>query len=485
MFYGRQAGSRVCASCGGCRWLGETVLIIVCGILCSGWDMVVFGQVLSRTAQEDRQLMLERLGITKMRAGFSADPSAPNHANYDEERAGPFSPLPPLLVCEDGSMVTTKEEWWERRRPEIIRLLEKEVYGCVPDNVPGVSWRVVSEQELTVGEIAVRQWLVEGTADNSRYPEVEVKIPLVVGVPVAPGPPVPVLMMFSPFVGGQPPGGAGRFRPPGPLRQEIVVRAGWGYALLNPNTVQPDNGAGLSRGIIGLTNQGRPRDPEQWGALRAWAWGASRALDFLETLPEVDAGRVAIEGVSRYGKAALVTMAFDTRFAAALVGSAGAGGVKLFRRNFGEAVENLAGTGEYHWMAGNFLKYAAEESVFGRKTADDLPVDTHQLLALCAPRLVFISYGVPERGDALWLDQRGSFMAAVAAQPAWHLYGDVGLGLPAGELRQPMPAVNNGLLEGRLAWRQHDGGHTTYPNLPVFLQWANRHFAGAALPTTH
>jgi len=139
--------------------------------------------------------------------------------------------------------------------------------------------------------------------------------------------------------------------------------------------------------------------------------GAARGLDYLETDPAVDARHVGIEGVSRYGKAALVAMAFEPRFAMALIGSSGEGGAKLHRRNFGEAVENLTGSGEYHWMAGNFLKYGAAESSFGSKNAGDLPVDAHTLIALCAPRLTFISYGVPERGDANWLDQQGSYMA--------------------------------------------------------------------------
>ena len=170
------------------------------------------------------------------------------------------------------------------------------------------------------------------------------------------------------------------------------------------------------KGVIGLVNKGQPRKPDDWGSLRAWGWGASRGLDYLETDKAVNAKQVGIEGVSRYGKAALVTMAYDTRFAVVLIGSSGEGGAKLHRRNWGEAVENLTGAGEYHWMAGNFLKYGTAESTFGAKTPGDLPVDSHELLALCAPRLTFISYGVPEKGDAKWLDHQGSFMAAVACR---------------------------------------------------------------------
>src|SRR5207244_3448419 len=182
-------------------------------------------------------------------------------------------------------------------------------------------------------------------------------------------------------------------------------------------------GAGMTKGIIGLVNQGKPRKPDDWGSVGAGAWGAAGGLHYLETAPAADAKRVGIEGVSRYGKAALVAMAFEPRFAMALVGSSGEGGAKLHRRNFGEAVENLTGSGEYHWMAGNFLKYGAAESSFGSRNAGDLPVDAHELIALCAPRLTFISYGVPERGDANWLDQQGSFMATVAAGPVFRLLG--------------------------------------------------------------
>ncbi|HJT30757.1 MAG TPA: hypothetical protein VJ783_01735, partial [Pirellulales bacterium] len=256
---------------------------------------------------------------------------------------------------------------------------------------------------------------------------------------------------------------------------ETLVKADWGYAMISPASIQADNGAGLTRGIIGLTNHGQPRKPDDWGSLRAWAWGASRGLDYLETDPTVDARRVGIEGVSRYGKAALVAMAFEPRFAMVLVGSSGEGGAKLHRRNFGEAVENLTGSGEYHWMAGNFLKYGASEAGFGSKTAGDLPVDSHELIALCAPRLTFISYGIPEKGDANWLDQRGSFMAAVAAGPVFRLLGANDLGTPDDYMNAKMPAVNEGLLDGQLAWRQHDGGHTDAPNIETFITWANRH----------
>jgi hypothetical protein len=252
-----------------------------------------------------------------------------------------------------------------------------------------------------------------------------------------------------------------------------LIASGWGYVLIDPSSIQADNAEGLTKGIIGLVNKGQPRKPEDWGALRAWSWGAARALDYLETEPAVDAKHVGIEGVSRYGKAALVTLAFEQRFAMGLIGSSGEGGAKLHRRNFGEAVESLTG-GEYYWMAGNFMKYGASDATFGPKTANDLPVDAHELIALCAPRLTFISYGIPEQGDARWLDQQGSYMATVAAGTVFKLLGAGDLGVSNNYKTEKMPPVNTDMLNGKLAWRQHDGGHTDAPNVKYFIAWANK-----------
>ena len=407
----------------------------------------------------DHQQMKDQLGITRLRPGPSGNESAPNHANYDEALANPYPQLPDPLTLNDGRKVTTAAMWWRERRPQIVEAFDREVFGRVPANVPGVAWRVGRTDRADVGGIPVVSKELIGTVDNAAYPEIAVAIQMTLVTPADAARPVPVMMMF------------GRAGVPA---LEHLIASGWGYASIVPASIQADNGAGLTKGIIGLANKGQRRRPDDWGALRAWAWGASRGLDYLESDPAVDAKRVGIEGVSRFGKAALVAMAYDQRFAVVLIGSSGEGGAKLHRRNFGEAVENLTGSGEYHWMAGNFLKYGAEESVFGRKTAADIPVDAHQLLALCAPRLTFVSYGVPERGDARWLDQQGSYMAAVAAQPVFRLLGARDLGVSDDYLKEKMPPVNNGLLNGQLAWRQHDGGHTDGPNWPHFISWADR-----------
>ena len=358
------------------------------------------------TTAQDHQNMLDQLGIRRLRPGRNASEKAPNAANYDEAIANPYPNLPDVMKLASGERVTLPTQWWNSRRPEIVELLEREVYGRVPSNVPSVKWEVRETREIDAGGKRAIQKHIIGVVDNAACPEIKVNISLSLTLPKDAVGRVPVLMSFgwtpfepSPFAFG---GRRGQGGPRPPSKEDKLIAAGWGCAILNPTTVQDDSGglqrspfqknakadvkptgAGLTRGIIGLTNLGQPRKPDQWGALRAWGWGASRALDYLETEPGVNAKRVGIAGVSRYGKAALVAMAFDQRFAMGLIASSGAGGTKLFRRNFGESLENLASSGAYHWMAGNYVTYSAEEASFGRRTADDLPVDSHMTLALC------------------------------------------------------------------------------------------------------
>jgi (4-O-methyl)-D-glucuronate---lignin esterase len=442
---------------------------------------------LNWTAQQDHQNMKEQLGITRLRSGPSGNASATNAANYDPAKANPFPDLPEPLVTKDGQKVTTAQQWWKVRRPEIVEDFEREVFGRVPKNVPKVAWTIATQAtDRVVGSNPVVAKQLVGIVDNSDCPSIKVDIQMNLVTPANARGPVPVLMMFGfgsglPRRPGEPPptnrfGGFGGFggTNAGPSSTEMLIAAGWGYATIVPNSIQADNGAGLTKGIIGLVNKGQPRQPDDWGSLRAWAWGAARGLDYLETDSTVDAKKVGIEGVSRYGKAALVTLAFEPRFAVALVGSSGEGGAKLHRRNFGEAVENLTGSGEYHWMAGNFLKYGTAESKFGSKNAGDLPVDAHELIALCAPRPTFISYGIPARGDANWLDQQGSYMATVAAGPVFRLLGAKDIGEKENYRTAKMPPVNTGLLDGELAWRQHDGGHEDRSNMKYFIAWANK-----------
>lgn len=413
------------------------------------------------SAEEDHQRMMALLGITELRPGPSGNPQAPNAANTDESKVRPYT-LPDPLVTADGRPVTTADQWWHVRRPEIVEAFDREVYGRVPADVPGVRWEEGCTTREMNGPYPVIVKKLVGRVDNSAYPLLDVAIDLTVVTPAEAEGPVPVMMHFSWVwpAGWRPP------PPREPTWQQQLLAQGWGYATLIPTSYQADDGAGLTQGIIGLANRGQPRDPDDWGTLRAWAWGASRALDYLETDPAVDATQVGIEGLSRYGKAALVAMAYEPRFAIGFIGSSGAGGAKILRRVFGEQVENLASAAEYHWFAGNFIKYA------GPLTANDLPVDAHELVALCAPRPVFISVGSPEV-EGQWVDARGMFLAGVHAGPVYRLLGRQGLGTDT------MPPIGTGLLAGEIAFRQHHGGHTTGPNWPAFLAYAGRYIDGA------
>ena len=288
-----------------------------------------------QTSEQDHRRMMDMLGINALRPGPSGNPDAPDAANTEESKVRSYE-LPELLVTESGEPVTSPEEWWQVRRPEIVELFDREVYGRVPENVPEVHWEVVSETPEMNGPYATITKKVVGRVDNSAYPLLDVNIDLTVVTPADAVGPVPLMMEFGWIFprGWRPPGPP---RPPsGPNWQQQLLDAGWGYAILVPSSFQADNGAGLTQGIIGLVNKGQPRQPEDWGTLRAWAWGASRALDYLETDPHVDASSVGIEGLSRYGKAALVAMAYEPRFAIGFIGSSGAGGAKILRRNLGE-----------------------------------------------------------------------------------------------------------------------------------------------------
>jgi len=406
--------------------------------------------------------MLQKLQITRLRPGVSGmNPKAPDYANYDESKANPYPNLPNPLILKNGKKVTSAKTWWKQRRPEIVEDFDREIYGRVPQNTPKVNWKVTDIKNDTVGKYKVITKTLLGHVDNSSYPAISVDIKLTLTIPANITAPVPIIMEFGFMF---PPG----FRMPNsgnknnePTWQQQLLEKGWGYAILSPYSIQADNGAGLTQGIIGLMNKGKYRKPDDWGALRAWAWGASRALDYFETDKSVNAKQVGIEGHSRFGKATLVTMAYDDRFAIAFVSSSGEGGAKLHRRNAGELVENVASSGEYHWMAGNFIKYA------GPLTPADLPVDSHELIAMCAPRPVFISSG--NVGDA-WVDARGMFMATVGAGPVYKLLGKKDLGTDV------FPAVETPLMDGDLTFRQHNGGHTPGPNWPIFIEFAGRFF---------
>ena len=481
--------------------------------------------VVRLTAEQDHRRTMDLLKIASLRPGRNGSNKAdPNYANYDESKANPHPDLPDPLTLKNGKKVTKPSAWWAKRRPEIVEDFDREIYGRVPKKVPKVKWVVEKTENGKNGDIDIVTKTLSGVVDNSIDPDIEVKIGLVLVTPAKAKGPVPVALLFSgagfgfpiapatpgatPAPAGPPYGpnafaaarsgfggrgpaavpgrgapgvpppaagapgatagrGAGR-GPLGPTAQQQILARGWGYALLNAGSIQADSGEGLTLGIIGLVNKGQPRKVEDWGVLRAWAWGASRALDYFETDQAVNARRVALEGHSRWGKATIVAMAYDQRFWSAYVSSSGEGGAKLHRRDWGETVENIANRSAYHWMAGNFLKYA------GPLHSNDLPVDSHELIAMCAPRPVFLSAGKggydAEPGGDSWVDAKGSFLAGMAAGPVYTLLGKKPMG--ATEF-PPIETLVGG--DADVAFRQHSGGHTDGPNWPFFLDFAVRH----------
>ena len=418
---------------------------------------------LDRLTNDNQEHMMKALGLTGLRPGrdgYSTDPAI--GANYDESIANVSVSYPDPLVTADGRKVKNARMWNNVRRPELLKLFEDEVYGHIPDNVPGVNWKVVKEEKVMTGTVPCISRRLEGVVDNSSCPEISVTIQAEVVWPESATGALPVIVEYGFMLGGLP------FNIPGaPVRKdwkEQVVERGWAAATIVPTSYQADGGHGLRQGIIGLCNKGGYRKPGDWGSIRAWGWGLSRLIDYFESDPRFDGSKVAIEGNSRYGKTALVSAVFDERVASAFVSSSGEGGASPWRRNIGETLENLAGAGESHWMCGNFIKYAADPL-----SPSDLPVDQHELIALMAPRPVLISSGT--YGADKWQDLLGMYICTLMASPVYELLGAGGItpGMYPGENINLYPGTNVGRMKGRLAFRQHDGGHEPGPNWPYFL----------------
>jgi dienelactone hydrolase len=420
--------------------------------------------------EKERQREIDLLGIQQTRPGANGDPKSPQAANYDESKADVYPNLPDPLLLENGKRVTTAKQWWTQRRPQIVGLFDEDILGRTPARLPGVKWEVVSTVKEKNGDFPVITKKLIGHVDNSADPAIQVEIELELSTPANATGPVPVILelgfskQFMAELIKRFPQFAQQMQQQGPTWQQQVLAKGWGYAEYVPASVQPDNAAGLTEGIIGLVNKGKPRKLDDWGALKAWGWGASKCLDYFQTDGAVDAKQVGIEGHSRYGKAALVTMAYDPRFAIGYISSSGEAGAKLYRHIFGEEVGNIAAAVSFHWMAGNFLRYD------GPLNTGDLPVDAHELIALCAPRPVFISGGATQ-GDG-WVDAKGMFLAAAAAGPVYRLLGKKDLGTTTS------PPIETTLIDGDIAFRQHTGGHTPAPNWPTFITFASRYLRG-------
>ncbi len=380
-------------------------------------------------------------------------------SNYDENKAGNYT-LPDPLVLNNGQPVRDSRTWLRQRRPEILNAYLTELFGHIPKHAPKVRFEVLNVETNALGGAAIMKTII-GHIDGTTHSSINFKLYL----PVKARGPVPVIVTVGPGV--MPairPGSSNAasrlaaFRYGGAPIEEVLAR-GWGFADVGVYAIQPDND-GFTNGVIGLTlppGATHPA-PDEWGVIGAWSWGLSRVLDYFETDSAVDAKHVALEGHSRWGKTVLWTMAREPRFALVYASCSGEMGAALSRRDWGETIDNMAGGLRYQF-AGNFVKYAGHWN--------DLPVDAHELIALSAPRPVFITGGSQDQ----WADPHGEFLAEVAAGPVYRLLGRKDLGTTN------MPSLDVVVDTGELAFKEHTGGHAaTTADWQDFLKFAERYF---------
>lgn len=368
-------------------------------------------------------------------------------SNYDEAVVKPYE-LPDPLRMEDGRKVDSPELWMRERRGEILALYEEHIYGRVPENVPDVRWHEVSRDANGVAHVEGRM------SDDEDGP----KIRLTIHQPKDADGPVPVMLNLSFFSGERPrrDGDEARFNP-----RAAVLERGWAFAQIGYGDIQPDRADRWIEGVIGLTlkdGQSKP-GPGEWGTISAWAWGVSRTIDYLESLPSIDATRIALTGASRLGKTSLWAAAKDERIASVFSVVPGAMGAALIRRDWGETLDDMAQN--FSWQfAGNLQQWV------GRW--DELPVDQHMLIALIAPRPVYVNGGLSDQ----WSDPKGEFHAMVAAGPVYRLLGLDDLGATE------VPPLDEPVISSHLAFHYHSQGHQSVPeDWRLFMDFAEKHYA--------
>jgi hypothetical protein len=375
-------------------------------------------------------------------------------SNYSEEKVAKYT-LPNPLVLANGEKVTTAEVWKTKRRPEILKFYQTEIYGRIPENAPKVKWEVTETDPKARDGAAVMRKVVGRMGEKPNGP----KMNLTIHTPAKADQPVPVLLNISfGMPAGNRPMNAAAFDPVA----EVLDR-GWAYAIIGYGDIQPDRPDQWTQGVIGLTLKEGEKKPaaDEWGTISAWAWGVSRCIDFFESDQAFDAKRVAITGASRLGKTVLWAGAQDERVAAVFSVVSGEMGASLIRRDWGETLDDMAQNFGYQF-AGNLPKWAGKWN--------DLPVDQHMLIALCAPRPVYVNGGLTDQ----WSDPKGEFLAMVGAGPVYRLLGAKDLGVT------DVPALDKPITTGSLAFHYHSSGHTAVPaDWKAFLDFAERHYKAA------
>lgn len=390
--------------------------------------------------------------------------------NYDEAKVGSYT-LPEPLVLKNGKKVKDAATWLKQRRPEILRMFEELQFGKVPVKPADLSFRLVETGLAFAGKAVRKQVTIFFTKDTSDY-----KMNLLVYLPAKAAKPAPVLLTLSfitnalavddavvkpdlAWIGGQ------RLvqtnSPFGKANVEKFIDAGIGYATVYYGDIEPDFKGGIRYGIRSRYLKPGATQPadDEWGAISAWSWGLSRVMDYFETDKDIDAKRIALNGASRLGKTTLWTGARDPRFALIIPSISGESGAALSRRNYGETVKLMTDTSRY------FYQFAPNYHAFSNRV-NDLPMDSHMLIALIAPRPILLQTG----NEDFFSDPQGEFLAAVAAEPVFNLFGKQGLG------RTTMPAAGDTSMQNTLGYYMHKGGHTVLPeDYDVFISFMTKH----------
>jgi hypothetical protein len=411
-------------------------------------------------------LFSQKENLNKVVAGFPV--------NYEEELVGTYT-LPDVLKLNNGKKVSDAKTWMEKRRPEIVKLFEENQFGKMPGKPTDLSFNVFEKGTLAFNGTAIRKqvtvYFTKDTSDN--------KMDLLIYLPAKANKPVPLLLNISFSANSQtvndsavkvgyiwtregkrvPAGRSGMF---GKMNVEQFISEGIGYATVYYGDIEPDVKGGIKLGGI-RRKYLKPGTTEpamnEWGAISAWAWGLSRAMDYFETDKQIDAKRIALQGTSRLGKTVLWAGAHDPRFKMVIASCSGEGGAAISRRDYGENIKHMTDTSRYYYQfAPQWHTYAAD--------FNSSPVDAHMLVALMAPRPLLLQTGDTD----YWSDPKGEFLAAVAAEPVYKLFGKKGPGTDV------MPAAGDTSLLNTLGYYMHKGGHGTVPSdWPIFVSYMKKY----------
>lgn len=393
--------------------------------------------------------------------------------NYQEELVEAYT-LPDLLICADGTRVSSAKNWLTKRRPELLRLVEEIQFGRMPPRPPALRFDVFDKGTPAFNGKALRKQVTVYLAKDST----DHKMNLLIYLPAQARKPVPLLLNISFMAGNQLSDDPGvlvgeiwqegkKFKADRPGRFskasiEPFMDAGIGFATVYYGDIEPDFKDGIKYGVRARylkPGQAKPADDE-WGAISAWAWGLSRAMDYFEKDKQIDSKRIALQGASRLGKTALWAGARDTRFKMVIASISGEGGAAISRRDYGENIKHITDpTRYYYWFTTTYRSYADK--------VNQLPIDAHMLVALMAPRPLLLQTGSTD----YWADPKGEFLSAVAAEPVYKLFGEKG----PGTTEFPAPG-DTSMLMNRLGYYMHEGGHTVLPeDWAHFIAYMKKH----------